>query len=54
MAGSPEEQRRSGDAETSAQPGLSPLVRALDPSDLDDLIQIEEASYPWPWTRGTR
>jgi len=36
----------------SAQPHLHPIVRPLGPEDLDDVIQIEEASYPWPWTRG--
>jgi ribosomal-protein-alanine N-acetyltransferase len=31
---------------------ILPLVRALESADLDDLVRIEEASYPYPWTRG--
>ena len=28
------------------------LVRALGESDLDRVMEIETAAYPWPWTRG--
>lgn len=31
---------------------LRPLLRALEPGDLDAVIAIEESSYPFPWTRG--
>ena len=31
---------------------MYPLVRALRSQDLDAVIQIEQASYPFPWTRG--
>jgi ribosomal-protein-alanine N-acetyltransferase len=31
---------------------MHPLIRPLWPEDLDDVIRIEEASYPFPWTRG--
>ena len=31
---------------------MYPLIRSLSPEDLDDVIRIEEASYPFPWTRG--
>ncbi len=31
---------------------LSPLVRPLNPSDLDRIMEIELAAYPFPWTRG--
>jgi len=30
---------------------LHPLIRTLRVADLDALIGIEEASYPFPWTR---
>lgn len=29
-----------------------PVLRALNPEDLDAVMAIEEASYPFPWTRG--
>jgi len=28
------------------------VTRALGTSDLDNVIRIEKASYPFPWTRG--
>ena len=37
----------------SAHPSpLHPLIRTLAPGDLDAVMRIEEASYPFPWTRG--
>lgn len=32
--------------------GLHPLIRALRADDLDAVMAIELASYPFPWTRG--
>jgi len=29
-----------------------PVIRALAPGDLDQVIEIERACYPFPWTRG--
>jgi ribosomal-protein-alanine N-acetyltransferase len=31
---------------------VHPVIRRLDSGDLDHLIEIEEASYPYPWTKG--
>jgi len=31
---------------------VHPIIRRLDSEDLDHLIEIEEASYPYPWTKG--
>jgi ribosomal-protein-alanine N-acetyltransferase len=31
---------------------VHPLIRRLNERDLDRVIQIEEAAYPYPWTRG--
>ena len=31
---------------------MYPLIRSLTAQDLDDILNIEEASYPYPWTRG--
>ncbi len=31
---------------------MYPLIRPLWIEDLDDLVEIEKASYPFPWTRG--
>lgn len=31
---------------------LHPLIRPLAPGDLDAILRIEEAAYPFPWTRG--
>ena len=31
---------------------VHPLIRPLWPEDLDAVLKIEEASYPYPWTRG--
>lgn len=31
---------------------LHPLIRPLRPEDIDAVVRIEEASYPYPWTRG--
>jgi len=31
---------------------MVPLIRPLGPGDLDAVCAIEEASYPFPWTRG--
>lgn len=37
----------------SAQPrSLHPVIRRLWLEDVDELIAIELASYPYPWTRG--
>ena len=33
------------------QPPL-PVIRPLGPDDVDRLIDIERAAYPYPWTRG--
>jgi len=32
--------------------GVHPLIRALRTADLDAVMAIEFASYPFPWTRG--
>jgi ribosomal-protein-alanine N-acetyltransferase len=29
-----------------------PVLRPLYPADLDEVVAIEQASYPYPWTRG--
>ena len=31
---------------------VHPLVRKLNNDDLDRIMEIEEAAYPYPWTRG--
>ncbi len=31
---------------------LSPLIRQMNLDDLDCVVEIEEAAYPFPWTRG--
>ena len=31
---------------------LYPLIRQLNMDDLDCVIEIEQAAYPFPWTRG--
>ena len=31
---------------------LHPVVRSLQEADLDQMLAIEQASYPFPWTRG--
>lgn len=31
---------------------LHPLLRPLVPGDLDRVMEIERAAYPFPWTRG--
>ena len=31
---------------------LYPLIRQLNANDLDCVVEIEEAAYPFPWTRG--
>lgn len=31
---------------------LHPLIRPLHPADLEAVLAIEEANYPFPWTRG--
>jgi ribosomal-protein-alanine N-acetyltransferase len=31
---------------------LHPVIRALRPEDVEDIMAIELASYPYPWTRG--
>lgn len=31
---------------------MFPLVRALRSQDLETVLEIEQASYPFPWTRG--
>lgn len=37
----------------SARPeAVHPLIRRLHEQDLDRVIEIEEAAYPYPWTRG--
>jgi ribosomal-protein-alanine N-acetyltransferase len=37
----------------SAEPrSLHPVIRPLQPEDLDAVVVIEEAAYPFPWTRG--
>lgn len=37
----------------SANPAaLHPLIRRLDAADLDRIMEIELAAYPYPWTRG--
>lgn len=37
----------------NAQPApLHRIVRRLSPADLDRVIEIERAAYPYPWTRG--
>lgn len=37
----------------SAEPrALHPVIRPLREDDLDAVIAIEEAAYPFPWTRG--
>lgn len=37
----------------SAEPrSLHPVIRELTPADLDRVLAIEEAVYPFPWTRG--
>ncbi|MEE4173226.1 MAG: ribosomal protein S18-alanine N-acetyltransferase [Xanthomonadales bacterium] len=37
----------------SAEPrALHPVIRPLEAGDLDAVIAIEEAAYPFPWTRG--
>ncbi|MEM1411129.1 MAG: ribosomal protein S18-alanine N-acetyltransferase [Pseudomonadota bacterium] len=37
----------------SAEPqGLHPVLRPLREDDLDAIMAIEEAAYPFPWTRG--
>ena len=33
-------------------PPSHPVIRPLQPEDLDRVMAIEEAAYPWPWTRG--
>lgn len=40
-------------ARMSAEPGvLHPLIRRLNEADLDRIMEIELAVYPYPWTRG--
>lgn len=37
----------------NAEPGtFHPLVRRLNENDLDRIMEIELAAYPYPWTRG--
>lgn len=37
----------------SAEPrSLHPVIRPLESGDLDAVLAIEEAAYPFPWTRG--
>lgn len=37
----------------SAEPSpFHPLLRPLGPGDLDHVMEIELAAYPFPWTRG--
>ena len=37
----------------SAEPrSLHPVIRPLEVGDLDAVMAIEEAAYPFPWTRG--
>ena len=31
---------------------LHPVIRPLKPADIGEVVAIEEASYPFPWTRG--
>jgi len=31
---------------------LHPLIRQLNADDLDCVVEIEQAAYPFPWTRG--
>jgi ribosomal-protein-alanine N-acetyltransferase len=37
----------------SAEPTFEhPVIRRLTAADLDSIMRIEEAAYPFPWTRG--
>ena len=36
----------------AAVASLHPVLRLLGPDDLDRMHDIEQASYPYPWTRG--
>jgi len=37
----------------SAQPGnFTPVIRAMQPSDLEAVISIEQRTYEFPWSRG--
>ena len=31
---------------------LYPLIRQMNADDLDWVVEIEQAAYPFPWTRG--
>jgi ribosomal-protein-alanine N-acetyltransferase len=31
---------------------LYPLMRQMNADDLDSIVEIEQAAYPFPWTRG--
>jgi len=37
---------------STEQAEFHPLVRSLSPRDLDRIMEIELAAYPFPWTRG--
>jgi len=37
---------------STEQAEFHPLVRSLTPRDLDRIMEIELAAYPYPWTRG--
>jgi ribosomal-protein-alanine N-acetyltransferase len=37
---------------SAVSPLRHPVIRALAPEDLDRVVEIEQACYPFPWTRG--
>lgn len=37
---------------SAAPRSMHPVIRPLEHGDLDAIIAIEEAAYPFPWTRG--
>ncbi len=37
---------------SSAPDTLYPLIRRMNAGDLDRVLEIEQAAYPFPWTRG--
>jgi ribosomal-protein-alanine N-acetyltransferase len=37
---------------SAANEMVYPVIRPLQSSDLDAVVEIEHASYPFPWTRG--
>jgi ribosomal-protein-alanine N-acetyltransferase len=37
---------------TAGSGAAHPLIRALQPDDLEKVLEIERQCYPYPWTRG--